>query len=186
MAFQLTKSDGSQPSITIPDKQVDNQSTSLTFVGFATPNYGTEQQNNFLHLLENFAASTSPVHPITGQLWYDKGTSQLNIYNGSGWTPITSGGSSSGTLVAPNPPSSPSLGLMWFNNASNTLSIYDGSSWVALTSSLVSISGTAPSNPSAGQFWYDTTSNVLKLFVAGAWTSINTDLTNLTIDCGVY
>lgn len=74
--------------IVIPAYTVDNElSTSLYFYGHDTTYWGAEIQENFLHLLENFANDTSPANPIMGQLWYDSGTSSLKVYDTS-WTTL--------------------------------------------------------------------------------------------------
>jgi hypothetical protein len=84
MAYNIERSDGSERFF-IEDGQVDTGSLSVTLVGKNVINYGLYQNENFLHLLENFAKSTAPVSPSIGQLWYDTSTStnHLKVYQGS-------------------------------------------------------------------------------------------------------
>jgi hypothetical protein len=66
-----------------------NQETSLKLPGKNTTSYGSIIAENFLHLLENFASTTSPSTPVEGQLWYDSSPNveQLFVYNGVNWIP---------------------------------------------------------------------------------------------------
>ncbi len=86
--------------------------TSLILLGKGKFDYGEPIQNNLVHLLENFANSTAPVYPITGQLWFNNATNKLSVYSEtlSTWRELaavaelssiyipTSGGSLDGTL----------------------------------------------------------------------------------------
>jgi hypothetical protein len=83
MAYIVSKSDGT--AITILDGTKDTTSTSLTLFGRLAQNYGDQTNENFLHLLENFALTTSPANPIAGQLWYDTGLDNIKVYTGSNW-----------------------------------------------------------------------------------------------------
>ncbi|TFH09867.1 MAG: hypothetical protein E4H14_03620, partial [Candidatus Thorarchaeota archaeon] len=57
--------------------------TSLELVGRGSPAYnnsitwGQSLQDNDIHILENFANTTPPVAPLTGQMWYDTGTAAM-------------------------------------------------------------------------------------------------------------
>ena len=73
-----------KPSIVVARGTVDT-STSISLVGYDVWNWGQLFQENFLHLLENFAASTPPVNATIGQLWFDTPNRQLKCYNGSAW-----------------------------------------------------------------------------------------------------
>jgi hypothetical protein len=74
----------------------------LTSVGLVKPTaivYGNILDTNFVRITENFANTGSPLNPLTGQLWFDTGTSTLKVYNGS-WGAIgggTAGGLANGT-----------------------------------------------------------------------------------------
>ncbi len=75
---------GKQP-IVIPPYGVD-ATTSLTFNGAAALNYGERQQENLLHLLENFASDVAPANPTIGQQWYDSTNDVLKTYTVTGWS----------------------------------------------------------------------------------------------------
>ncbi len=127
MAYFIFRSqDTSTPFSIINEQTVDNTSSSLTFVGRRRVDYGQSQQQNQLWLLENFAAATPPVNPISGQLWYDTGVSYLKVYNGTSFVRV------SNTIVSGVTPSSPSSGQFWFDTSVNKLKVFVGSSFVEI------------------------------------------------------
>jgi hypothetical protein len=80
----------------VSDGTIDN-TTDLKFVGRNYTGYGEVQNENFLHLLENFAnkvasgaeiASTPPPGLTAGDLWFDTNTNQLSAWNGSSFVLI--------------------------------------------------------------------------------------------------
>ena len=87
MAYTINFTDVSNKgSITVEDNTLNVQ-TSLSFPGRNTTAYGTAINENFLHLLENFAAPNPPANPAEGQVWYDNSTTvnQLKVYDGTNW-----------------------------------------------------------------------------------------------------
>ena len=78
MSYYVTKTDGT--SILVLDGTKDRISTSLTLIGRLAQTYGEDQNENFLHLLENFALDSPPPFPIKGQLWFDTATNNLKAY----------------------------------------------------------------------------------------------------------
>ena len=114
-------------SITVEDNTL-NSETSLNFPGRGTTAYGQAVNENFLHLLENFANTTPPLRPVEGQLWYDstQGVDQLKVYDGTNW--VASGGLKKAS-AAPAVANS-SAGDLWVNTESQQLYLFTGSSWV--------------------------------------------------------
>ena len=90
MAYFVNKTDGT--AIVVQDGTKDTTSTSLTLLGKLSSNYGENQNENFLHLLENFAYTSSPANPITGQIWYDTTNKTIKVYDDadSSWTSVGS------------------------------------------------------------------------------------------------
>ena len=89
MPYTINYTDSAnKTAITVEDGIID-QSTSIKLPGRSTTAYGTAIAENFLHLLENFAAATAPANPVEGQLWYDTapGAEQLKIFNDTVWVP---------------------------------------------------------------------------------------------------
>ena len=76
MTYTIDYSDGT--TFDIPVNTV-NSDTSLDLPGKGYRNYGEAINENFLHLLENFAADNEPTNPVVGQLWYDKDAESLKV-----------------------------------------------------------------------------------------------------------
>lgn len=109
----------------VADGSIDS-TTDLKFVGKNYSGYGEVQNENFLHLLENFANTVAPLKPISGQIWYDSNTKKLKFYDGVKFK------SASGAEISSSPPPGLSLGDLWFDTGTNQLSAWNGSSYVLI------------------------------------------------------
>jgi hypothetical protein len=90
MSYIINNSRGNIVAV-IPDGTTNTTSTSLSLVGQGVTNYGTAENENWVYLLENFAAPTAPLLPILGQLWYNSTTDTLSSYStGNVWIGIAS------------------------------------------------------------------------------------------------
>ena len=119
MSYTILKTDGSALT-SVVDGAIDQVSTDLTLIGKNTSGYGVFINDNFVHLLENFANTSAPNYPITGQLWFDSSENRLKVYNGTQF--VVSGG----TVVANTPPSSITAGDLWIDNTRGQLYFNDG------------------------------------------------------------
>lgn len=133
MAYTVNRQSGAVLT-TIADGTIDT-STDLTLIGKNYSGYGELLNENFVKLLENFANSTQPDSPISGQLWWDTTESILKVYTGSGFKVI--GGSTSSAAQ----PGSAASGDLWFDNANDQLYVYNGSDWVLVGPSFTSVTG---------------------------------------------
>lgn len=120
MTYQIEKTDKTIIA-TVPDGQIDNASTDITLIGRNYSGFGEFINENFVKILENFANSTRPEHPIKGQLWYDNSEAKLKVYNGNQFVPVSS------ATLSGTQPSTLGTGDLWFNNNDNQLYFYDGS-----------------------------------------------------------
>lgn len=116
MAYQIVKSDGSL-LLVLADGFTDNVSSSITFVGKNVSSFGEIQNNNFLHLLENFSNITEPAHKIRGQLWYDKSTGLMKVYDSAKWQKLSI--LEYGNIAPTDSPTS----TLWYNTDTNQLFI---------------------------------------------------------------
>jgi hypothetical protein len=110
---------------TVEDGTVD-QTTDLKFIGKNYAGYGEIQNENFLFLLENFSGANEPARPISGQVWFDSGSSKLKFYDGTQWR--TTGGAEIGA----NEPSGLAQGDFWWDNGNDQLYVYNGTSFVLI------------------------------------------------------
>jgi len=90
MPYPINKSDGTQ-LLTLSDQTANTTATSLTLIGRGYLNFGKDQAENFVKLLENFAKNSPPANPLVGQQWYDKGTNKMKVWDGTAWKRILLG-----------------------------------------------------------------------------------------------
>ena len=119
MAYQINKTTGTL-LVNLADGQIDNTSTDISLIGKNYSGFGEAINENFVHMLENFANSSAPSTPLAGQLWWDTSEFRLKVYTGTAWT---TGG---GPIVGPRQPSMVA-GDLWINNDENQLYFFDGS-----------------------------------------------------------
>ena len=110
---------------TVADGTVDT-STDLTLVGKNYAGYGQAQNDNFIWLLENFANTTQPPNPLSGQIWFDSANKKIKFWDGNYWR--TGNGSETATVA----PAGLTAGDFWFNTSSNQLYVYNGSTSVLI------------------------------------------------------
>jgi microcystin-dependent protein len=88
MAYNITNSRGDVIAI-VQSGQENTTATSLTLLGANYPQYGLQQNENFVYLLENFADTTAPSNPVLGQLWFNSSTNVLSVYDiNAEWTAL--------------------------------------------------------------------------------------------------
>lgn len=95
MSYTIKKSDGTTLA-TVPENDIVLDAASVALIGRGATNYGAAHSEAFVHILENFAATTAPAHPLDGQLWFDKTVNALKVYNAGNWNLIGGGGGSGG------------------------------------------------------------------------------------------
>jgi len=126
VAYRLDKFNGAA-LVVLEDGSLDT-TTDLRFIGKNYAGYGEVQNENFLHLLENFANNAAPPRPITGQLWFDSGTifKKLKVYDGTQWKTVGT------SAAAATPPAGLTTGDLWFDTVNNQLHSWDGSQFVLI------------------------------------------------------
>jgi len=176
MSYLINKTNG-QLLLTLLDGTADGPAinpglnvSDINLFGKNYPTYGQGENNNFIHMLENFANSTPPSVPLRGELWYDTSTNFLKVYTGNTWTPV------SPTIVSNTQPTASGTtvvtGTHWWDTTDDQMFSYNGSTWVLIGppySKLDGRSGAFPENI------YDTNGTkhtVVKIYTNGNVSSI--------------
>jgi hypothetical protein len=118
MAYQVDKFNG-QFLVSVEDGTIDT-TTDLRFVGKNYAGYGEVQNENFLHLLENFSNTTAPPKVVTGQVWYDSSNKKLKFYDGLRFKVA------GGAEVSATAPSGLTTGDFWWDTGAKQLYAWTG------------------------------------------------------------
>lgn len=143
MAYEIRYTDEiNKGVIIVEDRDVNDDSTSLSFPGKGVTDYGKIIAENLLQMLENFAFSQPPENPVEGQTWYDTTTNvdQLKIYDGTGWVPA------SGIFKAATTSqiSGAVAGDLWVDTDNQQLYLNTGSGWILVGPEFSQGSSTGP------------------------------------------
>lgn len=125
MSYNIIRSNGSA-LVSVEDGMLDNTSTPINLIGKNKIGYGLYQNQNFVHLLENFANSFQPVNSMEGQLWYNSSEKKINYYDGQSYRTI------SRLEPKTQQPGSAAVGDLWFDISNNVLHIWNGSSYISV------------------------------------------------------
>ena len=134
MAYTINLTDGTIFA-TIADGTI-NTSSSMILVGKNYAGYGEFLDENFIHLLENGSNTTAPTAPLTGQLWWDKSTGLMKVYNGSTFKVI------SAATAKSSAPTSNVQGDLWYDTVNAQLKVYTGSVWLLVGPQFTAGTGT--------------------------------------------
>lgn len=124
MAYQVDRYNGTF-LVSVEDGTIDT-STDIRFVGKNYAGYGEVQNENFLHLLENFANTSAPPKAISGQIWYDSSNKKLKFYDGNRFK------IASGAETGSSAPSGLTPGDFWFNSETQQLYCWSGSDFILI------------------------------------------------------
>jgi len=134
MSYNITRFNG-KAIIALADGTI-NTTLDVTLVGKNYAGYGLPQNENFVHLLENFSNVSPPTAPISGEIWFDSDAThlKLNVNDGSGWKTVANMNVGS-TYLGTNPAdgdggtfvgASLTVGDMWWDTVNNQLNVSNG------------------------------------------------------------
>lgn len=133
MAYTINLTNGTILT-TVADGTVNSTSSSITLIGKNYAGYGTFLNTDLVHILENFASTTAPTTPLTGQLWWDS-AGNLKVYTGSTFRTL-------GTMTAnAGAPTGSVTGNSWWDTFNQQLYVYNGASWVLIGPAFTSNTG---------------------------------------------
>jgi hypothetical protein len=134
MPYTINKYSGAQVAV-VADGTIDS-TLDIKLIGKNYAGYGEIQNENAVFMLENFSNNTPPPRPLSGQIWYDSGTSKLKFYDGSKFR--TAGGSEAGTVA----PTGLTVGDFWFDTSNKQLYTWDGTTFILIGPQGIAGSGT--------------------------------------------
>lgn len=119
MAYTLKLTNG-RLLLNLPDQQSDSVTTSLTLIGKNVNAYGTDINQNYIKILENFSNSVPPTSPLFGQIWYDSGKQQIKVYvptstTGGIFKPVGA------PIISATQPSTLAPGDLWYDTTAQQL-----------------------------------------------------------------
>jgi hypothetical protein len=125
MSYLVNKTDG-ELLATILDGQTNGSASSIVLIGKQVTGYGEVQNENFVHIMENFANTVDPSHPLAGQLWWNTDNNTMQVFDGSTWRPVT-GFTSSVTM-----PSGSYVGDQWWDKVNDQYKVFNGTDWLVV------------------------------------------------------
>jgi hypothetical protein len=164
MAYQVDKFNGTFLT-SVEDGTIDS-TTDLRFVGKNYAGYGEVQNENFLHLLENFANTTQPPKSVLGQIWYDSANKRLKFYNGSQFKVA------GGAEVSITAPSGLAVGEFWWDSTAKQLYTYDGTQFILVGPEASPDLGTSSVVAQVVKDDLNNSHTILKLLAAGNCVAI--------------
>lgn len=173
MAYELNKFNGTYFT-TVDDQTLNTTSTDLRFVGRNYSGYGEVENENLLHLLENFANSSAPPRAIAGQIWFDTSTKKLKVYDGTKFK-VVSGAESSATA-----PVGLVTGDFWWDTQNEQLFSWNGDEFILVGPEKVPVYGETSAAPAVVKDVVNSSKQIIKLQVNGEVIAIVSD-TDFTI-----
>ena len=126
MPYSVDTYSGSETFV-VEDGTIDS-TLDIRLIGKNYAGYGEVQNENFLHLLENFAGDFPPPRPIDGQIWYDSGIKKIKFYDKS----TNSWRSTGGIQVSVEEPTGLTEGDLWWNPETEQLFAFTGLKFVLI------------------------------------------------------
>jgi hypothetical protein len=174
MTYEVKKYNGVTQAL-VTDGGVD-LSTPIKLIGKNYIDYGLLQNENFLHITENFAGITPPRNPIEGMVWYDATAKVLKFYSESNWKPTNS------AFVSATAPSENYQGSLWWNTQAEQLYVRSGAEWKLLGPLTVFIGDVVGNSDTASRL---KTPRNISLTGAVTGTSVFDGSTNISINTDI-
>ena len=165
MAYQIDRFNGTF-LVSVDDQTLNSTATDLRFVGRNYSGYGEIENENFLHLLENFANSSAPPRAISGQTWFDTSTKKLKIYDGNKFK-VTTGAESSASA-----PAGLAVGDFWWDNQNEQIQVWNGTEFILVGPEKSPIYGDTATVPAVVKDSVGTDQQIIKFQVGGETIAI--------------
>lgn len=165
MAYQIDRFNGTL-LVSLDDQTINTTATDIRLVGRNYSGYGEIQNENFVHLLENFSNSSPPPRPLSGQIWFDSVNRKLKFYDGVKFK-VASG--SEASAVAP---SGLSPGDFWFDTAEEQLYAWNGTDFILVGPERAPVLGETEAIPVVVKDSINADRNIIKLQVGSETVAI--------------
>ena len=165
MAYQIDRFNGTF-LVSVDDQTINSTATDLRFVGRNYSGYGEIENENFLHLLENFANSSAPPRAISGQTWFDTITKKLKIYDGNKFK-VTTGAEASATA-----PAGLAIGDFWWDNQNEQIKVWNGTEFILVGPEKSPIYGDTSTAPAVVKDSVGSDQQIIKFQVGGETIAI--------------
>ena len=165
MAYQIDRFNGTF-LVSVDDQTLNSTATDLRFVGRNYSGYGEIENENFLHLLENFANSSAPPRAISGQTWFDTSTKKLKIYDGNKFK-VTTGAESSAIA-----PTGLATGDFWWDNQNEQIKVWNGTEFVLVGPEKSPVYGDTSTAPAVVKDSVGSDQQIIKFQVGGETIAI--------------
>lgn len=177
MAYQVDRFNGTF-LVSVADGTIDT-TTDLRFVGKNYAGYGEVQNENFLHLLENFANTTAPPKVVSGQIWYDSANKKLKFFDGTRFKVA------GGAEVSITAPSNLAVGEFWWDSSAKQLYTYSGTEFVLVGPTASPDLGTSSVVAQVVKDDVNNNHTILKLIAGGKTVAIVNQDSAFTLNSGV-
>lgn len=164
MSYKINQTDGTL-LVDLVDGRIDEDTTDIVLVGRNYTGYGEYLNENLIRMLENFANSSAPPHPLRGQIWYDTSDGRLKVYNGTVFR------STDTTLVSPTQPTM-LAGDLWIDSTNKQFYFNDGSNTILAGPIYNSVQGESGFKVESVLDRYGNLKTILKLLVGAAVVAI--------------
>jgi len=124
MPYTIDKYNGTTLAV-VEDGTIDS-TLDIKLIGKNYAGYGEVQNENFVHILENFAGANPPSRAISGQIWYDSSNKKVKFYDST----LQKWKNTGSTEVSANAPAGLSTGDFWYDSTNKQIYVYDGSTYV--------------------------------------------------------
>ena len=165
MAYEINHYNGTA-LVSVDDQTINTSATDLKLVGRNYSGYGEIQNENYVWLLENFANTAPPSHPIPGQIWFDATNKKLKVYDGALFK------SSGSAEVSATQPTNLSAGDFWFNTTDQQLFAWSGTEFVLIGPPKTEAYGTTSAQPLSIKDSLGSNHEILKIQVASETIAI--------------
>jgi hypothetical protein len=174
MPYSIDRYNGTTLTV-VEDGTIDN-TLDIKLIGKNYAGYGEVQNENYVHLLENFSGTSAPPRPLSGQIWYNSSSRKLSFWDNNKWRPM------GGAEVKGTAPTGLTEGDFWWDSGNDQLYAFNGAEYVLVGPQGVAGSGTTQMVSRSVRDTLGTTHAIITALVDGDAIYIVSADTDFTLD----